>query len=118
MNTIKLIKEILDGKMLYPGKLNEIPHEGASQITLYGLSNNFHHYGSLENFLRLTDKDVLDWSVYEPPVRFNDLKVGDKFKFNQENATVIKVTGTEKYYGYTFCGTVTRVWDNPLIIRV
>src|SRR6266513_998178 len=94
MKTIELIREIMAGKMLVSEQFKNQKGQ-----TTYGLSNRFNHYGNLEAFL----KDTLDWVVYEPPVYFNDLKVGEKFKFNGNDLILEKISISNNKnisYGY------------------
>lgn len=80
MKTIELINEILAGKTIILEKADDIPENH------YNLVNNFRQFKGLEGFLRSC---LTDWQVYEKPLRFQDLLVGEKFAFNQHNGRTI-----------------------------
>lgn len=116
MRATELINEILAGKML---RLGNGWDTIATPEQLYGLKNNFLQYNTLEEFLRSN----LEWSVYEaPPLRFNDLKVGDKFKIvnNGPELTKVSITdGKRTLYGFKtnddYCYSV---FGNQEVIKV
>lgn len=117
MRAIELINEILAGKML---RLGNGWDTRATPEQLYGLKNNFLQYKTLEEFLRSN----LEWSVYEAPrLRFNDLAVGETFKWYDAGLPVKKVRivdGSGKViYGYqTNSKCVTTYEYNDEVIRV
>ena len=113
MKAIDLIKEIMAGKMLRLYKSNNSDYHN-----LYGLSNNFLQYKGLEGFL----VSMCDWEVYDPPITFNELEVGDKFAFGSkgEGYIVTKVSvydGRNTQYGYNHMGGIVLVLNNPVISR-
>lgn len=110
--TIDLIKEIMAGKMLYP-----VLHEDRKEQNLYGLSNHFKHYTSLESFLGC----YLDWKVYNPIIKFDDLPVGTRFKFHEDTPVTTKLSitdGKNTWYGYKDNSIVYLELGNPVIIKV